>query len=469
MNILQVEDDKDWFERTVKPLLIGIGANNIYHEQTYDCAIQLLNTHDIDYIVLDLAIPLNLENPVPDVSIGLRLASHVRENYAGTPLLILTGQQTEEAVGQFVDDQELTTFWDGTRKSLIKVKPKRLVSAAIALLSEAARELNAIEAIEISETGCELSAFDKRVIRIFCKAHAAIAAKVKSLNGGLSSAKVLQVELVNTQGSAFPWTSLLKIDEKHKIDIESNNFQSHVNKLPVGSFPNVISEYVAGCAGRKGICYSFAKNYEKNYFSYLLSCEESTLTILERLKDILSHWSQTKITQQVSIRDIRRNICPDHKLENLIEIRKQLGLDEFERKNLSANFCIQHADLHGLNILVSKDLQPILIDYGDIKLAPSVLDVVTLELSQYFHPSLKDIQAPNIELFENWFKNDNFFALSKLPRVAQFLRQWKSENGFLEREYIATVYSYALRQLTYKGTNVQIATKLIETAISSYK
>tara|TARA_R110002049_G_scaffold297185_1_gene485995 strand:- start:397 stop:1809 length:1413 start_codon:yes stop_codon:yes gene_type:complete len=470
LNILQIEDEVEWFEETVKPLLLDIGANKIFHEDSYDGAIQSLNTNHIDYVVLDLAIPLNLENPVPDVSNGLRLASYIRKKYAGTPILILTGQQAEEAVEQFVEDQEMETFWDGTRKSLVKVRPKRRVNEAITLLAEAVKELNAIDAIEIQETGCELNCLEKRVIRIFCKENSAIAARVKTLNDGLSSAKVLQVSLIGNQGQDLPWTSLVKIDTKQNIDKESNNFRGYVNKLPIASYPNILNEYVAGCADKKGICYRFATHYEKNYFSYLMTNEKDTLIILERLKEILGIWSNNKEVKQVSVGVIRSLICPEHKFEKLIDIRHRLGLDEFEKKILNANYSIQHADLHGLNILVSEDLRPILIDYGDIKLAPSVLDIVTLELSQYFHPHLKEQRESGLELFENWFNNDNFLLLNQFSEVAKFLREWKTENCFMEREYVATVYAYALRQLTYdEGPHVEIANKLIEMSIAAYK
>lgn len=470
MNILQVEDEVEWFEGTVKPLLLEIGAKQIFHEDTYDGAIQSLSNNDIDYVVLDLAIPLNHENPVPEVSNGLLLASHIRTKYAGTPILILTAQRTEEAVEQFVEDQEPTMFWDGKRKSLVKVRPKRRVNEAISLLAEAVKELDAIDAIEIQETGCELNCLEKRVIRIFCKENSAIAARVNTLNDGLSSAKVLQVSLIGNQGLDLPWTSLVKIDTKQNIDKESNNFKHYVNKLPVASYPNILNEYVAGCADKKGICYRFATHYDSNYFSHLTSNEENTLTILKRLQDILGIWSNNKEVKQVSVGEIRSLICPNHKFENLIEIRQRLGLDEFEKKILNANYSVQHADLHGLNILVSEDLHPILIDYGDIKSAPSVLDIVTLELSQYFHPHMKDHKAPEIKLFENWFNNDNFLSLNQFPEVAKFLREWKTENCFMEREYVATVYAYALRQLTYdEGPHVEIANKLIEMSIAAYK
>ena len=77
MNILQIEDEVKWFEGTVKPLLIEIGAKEIFHAESYDSGIQYLQEHNIDYVVLDLAIPLNSENPVPDVRNGLRLASYL--------------------------------------------------------------------------------------------------------------------------------------------------------------------------------------------------------------------------------------------------------------------------------------------------------------------------------------------------------------------------------------------------------
>lgn len=469
MNILQIEDNVEWFNETVYPLLIEIGVQKIFHKDSFDGAIQCLSENDIDYVVLDLAIPLNQESPVPDVSNGLRLASHIRSNYSGTPILILTGQQTEEAFEQFVEDQETTTFWDGKRKSLVKVRPKRRVNEAISLLSDAVKELEAIDSIEIEEVDCELNVLEKRVIRIFCKENSAIAAIVKTLDDGLSSAKVLQVTLISQLGKELEWVSLVKIDTTQKIDKESNNFKSYVNKLPVGSYPNILNEYIAGCADKKGIFYRFATLYNNNYFSHLVSDEAKNLIILERLKTILCTWSNNKTIKQVSVGHIRNLVCPEEKFEKLNEIREELGLDEFEKKILNTHYCVQHADLHGLNILVSEDLHPILIDYGDIKLAPSVLDIVTLELSPYFHPHLRENKAPDMKVFENWFNTDQLLVLTQFPKTSMFLRNWKAENCFMEREYIATVYAYAVRQLTYGEGNAEFAIMLIKKSISTYK
>ncbi|PWW08885.1 MULTISPECIES: response regulator [Pseudidiomarina] len=366
MNILQVEDETEWFEDTVKPLLFDIGVTQVFHAATYDSAIQILTENDVDYVILDLAIPLNKDNPVPEVSNGLRLASYIRKEYSGTPILVLTGQQTEEAVEQFVEDQEPETFWDGKRKSLVKVRPKRRVNEAILILEEAVKELDIIDAIEIEVAGCELDFLEKRVIRIFCKDNSAIGAKARLLNDGLSSAKVLEVKLIGQNGHDLPWTSLVKIDIKQKIDKESQNFKSHVNKLPVASYPNVLNEYVAGCGDKKGIFYRFANHFDSNYFDHLNSDEDSALTILERIRSILDTWSDNKEVKQVSVGAIRSLICSDQKFENLLEIRNRLGLEDFEVKKLNAYYSIQHADLHGLNVLVSGDLNPILIVNGQL-------------------------------------------------------------------------------------------------------
>jgi hypothetical protein len=469
LNILHIEDDVDWFKGTVEPFINGIGANSINHVEDYVSAIKCLESQQIDYVVLDLAIPLDSNNPVPEVSNGLQLASYIRSNYSGTPILILTGQQTEEAVEQFVEDQEVTTFWDGKSKSLVKVRPKRSIDKVIDLLADAVKELEAIDAIDIEAPGCELDYLDKRIIKLFCKDNGAIVAKVKSLDEGLSSAKVLQVNLINDQGHPIPWVALVKVDTKEKIDIESLNFNTFVNKLPVASYPNVLNQYSAGCAHKKGIFYRFATQYNSNYFIHLISNEECTLVILGKIRLILDTWNNDKQVKQVKISEIRKLLCSDVKYEQLTDIRRELRLDEFERKTINANFCTQHSDLHGQNILVSEELTPILIDYGDIQEAPSVLDIVTLELSQYFHPSMKSLKLPAIELFENWFDDEKYLKSSPFPQVAAFLRGWKKDNSFNTREYIITVYAYAVRQLAYPSTNKIFAIALIKSAITAYK
>lgn len=467
MNILHVEDEVEWFERIVRPAFNEIGVKTIFHAISYSVAIEIIQSENIDYIVLDLAIPVDEENPIPDISNGIKLASYIRVNYPGTPLLILTGQQTEEAVEQFVEDQENTIFWNGKAKSIVKVRPKRSLDKVMDLLKEAEGELIAIDSIEIEAKTCNLDELEERVIKLFCKHNGAIAAIIKALDEGLSSSKVLRVNLINDLGKEFHW-ALAKIDTKENIDIEVSNFNIYVNKLPVGSFPNLLNQYYAGCANKKGVFYQFAAQYNSDYFEHLFNNENITLQILERIRSILDIWNNNKQVKQIQISDIRKKLCSDFKFKSLEATLKDFELNEFERKTLNINSCIQHADLHGKNILVSEELNPIIIDYGDIQEASSVLDIVTLELSPYFHPAASGSTSPSIKLFENWFDEEAHIKLSPFPEVSKFLRGWKNDNCFLTREYIVTVYAYAIRQLTYEETNKSFAIALIKSAISVY-
>ncbi|WP_146258100.1 response regulator, partial [Pseudoalteromonas sp. P1-7a] len=124
MNILQAEDDKEWFERVVKPALINAGACQVFHAVNHDEALEILHKEFIDYLIIDLAIPINRESPTPDITNGLSLATYIRKNFAGTPILILTGQSTEEAVESFIENLPVTTFWDGNQHHIVKVKKK---------------------------------------------------------------------------------------------------------------------------------------------------------------------------------------------------------------------------------------------------------------------------------------------------------------------------------------------------------
>lgn len=53
--------------------------------------------------------------------------------------------------------------------------------------------------------------------------------------------------------------------------------------------------------------------------------------------------------------------------------------------------CI-HSDLHGENILLNTESnKAVIIDYGDINEGAIILDIITLECSALFHPSIKTI------------------------------------------------------------------------------
>jgi len=467
MNVLHVEDDKGWFERTVLPELETF-CSEIYHVECHDRAVKLINQTDIDYIILDQSIPLNSENPIPDIANGIMFADYVRINFPGTPILILSAQGRDAVIEKYVEFQEPTIFWDGQLDSLVKTRPKGRVFDAIELVKAAKGELEKLENIELDHPqSLELDRNQKRVIRLFAKHFKAVCARVAVISGGLSSSSVLRIALLDNQGNEFHF-ALAKIDCTQSIEVEAFNFYSYICKLPVGSFPTLLGQYSAGCGNVKGIFYQFASEYDSDYFEQMLISEDKAFEVLNRVIPLFDIWEQSKKGENKTIQEVRQLLCTDDKFNLLANLHDKFDVMSFEKNDCQFYFSIQHADLHGKNILTSDQSTPIVIDYGDIKLAPSVLDIVTLELSPFFHPSTEGKLNFSLELFKSWFDDESYIQNYPLSKVASYLREVKRNRAFMNKDYIATVYAYSVRQLTFPNTNHDIALTLIEAAIDKY-
>ncbi|HHC7349324.1 response regulator [Vibrio parahaemolyticus] len=471
MKILHLEDDKSWFDRVVKPALEGINNVEVYHATHKEDAISHLEQHDIDLALLDLAVPLDDPNGVPELQYGLSVAWHIRTCFPGIPIFILTGQSTDEAAERFEEENTFTTFWDGQEKPLVRLRKKRRLPDVIGDLNNFAESLYSLNQIELDfdRRTLTLEKFDERVIRLFCSKHGAIAARITPLSEGLSSAKVLYVQLINKAGQPYHYT-LAKIDQHRKVDAEKQNYHDHVTKLAVGCFAGYLDEYYAGCSDRKGVFFQFAVQYRKDYFDAYNEGDQTSLQVATATKNIFTNWTQVRSPNSMTVGDIRRYLCSDEKFNSLSSQLVELGIDinEFESKILRSNVSIQHADLHGMNILLSDNNVPIVIDYGDIKQCPAVIDPITLELSHYFHPKMKDVVVHNLELASNWFSDRDMVALSSNPLTANFLRSWSRENSFLRSDYTAGVYAYAVRQMTYGDTDKDFAKVLIKAAVEEF-
>lgn len=465
MKILHVEDDKQWFERTVLPNLKEI-CTLVHHAENYERAVSLIKENVYEYIILDQSIPLSDEKLVADMSFGIGLAEHIKTVLPGTPILFLTGQSDEDAIERYVEDQEQVLFWDGEYRGLVKSRSKRRLVKVFDLIKRAKSCLEELDLIGLDlRNGLVLNDLEKRVIRLFVKHKKAFGAEVTTMGGGYSSSKVLKITLIDEQGNECLF-ALAKIDDHQKVDLDFNNFDQYISKLPVGCFPTVLGKYFAGCGNIKGVFYQFANNYKSDYFSLLKSNQENTKVVLEKVLYLLESWENTQQVKTSSVKEIRQKIFPDSKLEKINEFFSNEKLEEFENLNIRAKFSIQHADLHGKNILVSDDLNPILIDYGDVSISPSVLDIVTLELSPFFHNDMSDHYKVELEYFENWFNDDLYIKGSPFPEIASYLREIKRSRTVLSKDYAAAIYAYSLRQLSYSDTNHAIAKILVKKAIS---
>ena len=461
MNILHIEDNIEWSERSIAGPLRKKG-HNVTVVPTRDKAISILDENSFDYIILDLAIPVNEIDASPDVDHGVNLASFIRENYPGTPILILSGQNTERVAEELEDDYEFAIFWDGANKRLVKRKNKSNADEAIAIILDAGLLLSNLDQIEI-ETEDALTSVQCRILRIFAKHRNATSLTVNKIQGGLSGSSVFGVELKDFNKNVL-LSALVKIGIYPKIDKDINNCWE-TNRLPIGAAPNFINEYSAGCGEVKGAVFQLANTFNRNLFQILERSDHDASTVINRLISLLQPWHDQAEPRTSSIRDIRRILCGDDDLNPDMDIN---GLDQFENNEITSWFSTQHSDLHGENILVSDDLRPVLIDFGDIKVNPKTLDPITISLSPFFHPSTSDTFSLTTDMVEKWF-DVQIQDICGFPESMSVIRTWVNANAYGRREIFAVTYAYCCRQLKYDSPNRESAKEFIRSIIRNYQ
>ncbi len=125
-------------------------------------------------MVLDLAIPFDSPDGNPSIDHGVALALHIRNNFPGLPILVLTGQSSEEAVEALEENNPFAYFWDGgkIKKNLFKIRKKSKLPEALRLVASAAADLKQLDSFELDlqDQFCrELDRRSQRAIKLFSK------------------------------------------------------------------------------------------------------------------------------------------------------------------------------------------------------------------------------------------------------------------------------------------------------------
>jgi len=470
VRILHIEDDAEWFERILRPRLEDSGTNEVVYARSKSEGEAVLVDQDIDYVILDLAIPLDDPRGSPSVSHGQDLAMLIRRDYPGVPILILTGQSSEEAAQELEEDDSFEWFWDGERRNLVKIRKKSQLDRALDLVAQASEALRVLEGFELNfqgEAAGRLTTQQRRIIKLFGKCRDATAAVVESVNGGLSDTEVLRVNLLDQNGNSL-LPALAKIGHWSLIDAEVEKYHNYSNRLPVGSCPAYIDRYSCGCQAIGGVFFQLATEHRRDFFDVLRQSDEAASKLIGEIRGRLDRWHSARTAENRTVSEIRRQLCTDTKFAVVRERYPQIDWENFENRDLQVNVSVGHGDLHGSNILVSDTDQPVFIDYADIDMYPCSLDPITLELSPFFYPSTNvDFAAPK-ELAQLWFEDDRLQHI-RYPESSVALREWSLANAFLNRELYAVVYAYCARQLTYEDTNAEFALGLIQNCIAKFE
>lgn len=190
--------------------------------------------------------------------------------------------------------------------------------------------------------------------------------------------------------------------------------------------------------------------------------------VLTRLRTYENRWTQDAPRRRVSVREIRARRASDELLGT--PFVQDLNLAEFESRELVVAEAIQHADLHGMNVMVDRNGNPVLIDYGAAGEGIVSLDPIILELSFLFHPAGRAISDgwPDVAQAREWAHIDRYSAASPYADLIRASRSWAEANGAGQRAMLANAYAQALRQFAYSDVDPRIAKAVIEAVIAAW-
>ena len=468
MRVLLIEDD----EETIEDFLAELEPLGIKLEIARSKAsAEALLDGDLQLIVCDLKIPS--QDGVLDAVVGhgVSVLGQLREDWAGVPVLAFSAHGTTPGLLQrlLALGREEDFLGTGDSDPLLGFFDKSQLSECLAEIRRMKDGADKLEAIEISRGGAplEVTPMQRHVIRIFAQRRRAQSAWVSRLGGGLSDAVVLRVELQGPSGEHSAKV-VAKLGPISLVVEEKSRYQQLISgTLELGVCPGITDIVIAGASRAGGIFYELAGEYPSTLTDLIQ--QPDAVSVVDRLEQQTSPWRSGAPVTKVRTKKIRRSLIDDAMFHHVASDALDWGqVERIENLNVQSRWCTQHGDLHGLNVLVSKDGEPLLIDFGETARMSAAVDPVTLELSPLFHPDspVKDEEWPSVEEAIQWHDLDAYVANSPIAEYVRRCREWTYNRGTSagDKEVAAVVYAYAARQLKHPRTNRDLAVALIEGA-----
>jgi CheY-like chemotaxis protein len=468
MKLLYVEDKDDFADDFAGLIRARIDGVDVAITRSYDEAIDQLGSHSYDLVILDLAIPRGNDG-VAHVEIGAELARRIAAEFAGTPIVIFTGQQDERETDELLYEMSRQVrYMGGAERPYLSVWRKDRLERVLAILESRRQEELAARSITLSNLangalGAECPEADRKVIKGFCRFRGGARGRVRRL-GGLSGSSVYRVDVLAHDGAVLQ-RSVAKIDSGSSIDSELSNYNNLVTRLP-GGYPAAIPVDLIAGGSRRAAFYNLADGFDVDLFDL----ENRPAGLITAIRQKLVNWHGNRANATVSIQAIVEEVAGERGLAKLLELAIP-GMDEVLGNQIDCFRSIQHGDLHGANILCKPDGSDVcIIDYGDVDEFVATFDTVTLELSVFFHPASSNrVEIQTLKRLASFWFDDARLETGGFPRWLLDLRAWARGSALSHLEYAAVVLAYSARQLKYVDTDHELARTLIDAAMAELR
>lgn len=462
IRILLVEDDSDE-ANALEGALSHSGDLAVDRAADAAAARSALADGEHDIIVLDLAIPADSRKLAPRRDEGERLVTDVLRDHPGTVLYVLSGHADLHLASQFSNlagSEDL--FGDRVDERMLRFFPKEDLIGCVDALNEHIGRLVELDSVSLDTpvSGLSLTVSEERALRILTRRSGGAVAHVAALAGGLSSAKTVQLE---AQDSEKARTALLavKLGSLARVVDEAERYANVVGLMPPGLGAHLTTTVKAGAGDMGAVGYRLADDYDRSLFAALADDTESA-AIAARLADRFAEWYTGAAEITETVRDIRRRLISDAEVMSALSPSERGALAAVETVSVRSGNCMQHGDLHGLNVLVDSRGEPVVIDYGDVGRANPAVDPVTLELSAIFHPDAPDTGWPTEDDLDHFDDDVRYLSACPNPEFVRACRHWSAAAQRSPEERAATVLAYAVRQLRYSNPTAPLARRLIE-------
>lgn len=463
LHVLLVEDDDDFVDEVTEVFKTIPGNHALRIARSRTEAYETLKEGFIDLAILDLKIPTVSGALDADPEHGHAVFRRVRAEAPGTPILVLTGSHAEDFFSSLLSQSHQRDIWsEGTKTGTIRFLKKIDFDNFLEMLTPIANAIEHLSEVELERQDIELSVAEDRLIRIFARRFHGKRCIVTGLGGGLSGARVIRLIVTNWQGVRIH-DAVAKLSSHAMVEDEGDRYDKHVTRLPPAATPRKLATMEFGAHKLAGVFFGLAEGFDESAFDIAGNADSRSASVVGAIANATSKWIEGVPETRKSVGDIRRRLLNDDSCASLCAEYDLNWVDNFETREIQARWACSHGDLHGCNVLVSRDNRATLIDYGDVGEGPASLDPVTLELSIFFHPSApKWIGSwPTLTQTKMWGDLSVFLEGCPFPVFVRECRTWALQVAAGKREVAASAYSYLLRQLKYENTDKQRVLNLL--------
>lgn len=464
IRLLVIEDDLEEAraleDALVKP--VALVVDRVRHAAE---ARTMLHDNEYDLIVLDLALPPDERRLAPEREEGLELLREALRNCPGTQVTVLSGHADLHLASEFTrlgGAEDL--FGARVSEHMVTFFPKEALPDCVAAINAHLEKIIDLDTVELDfdPQEVDLSVSNCRALRIFTRRTGGVRAVVEPLGGGLSKAKTLRLEAFEPEGGRTALAAV-KLGARDRVKDEGDRYDTVVARLPVGLGAPLVSTVYAGAGATGALCYRLADDYDRTLFGVIGADEAAAAAASTRLEDRFAEWYEGAATATESVQEVRRRVVADRDLLPHLAPEELELLRSVETLVVPTSTCMQHGDLHGLNVLINSRGEPVIIDYGDVQRANATLDPVTLELSAIFHPDAAPLGAgwPSEAQILHFCDEAAYVAECPYPAFVAACRRWAQRAQRGREEWLASAWAYAARQLQYGNPTQPLARALM--------